>query len=162
MLQICPVSFDAGTPSLQTIIREAERLGGLELAAEFTEGFPQHCELAFATSPERTLSLSVDSVKAQVLVEHMAGTAPSLNNLIHETLARLGGRHPFQRQAIPLPLSRSRFERYDSKERFFVGVGSLAICAYILVVIVGALCLAIAAFWAVVRIILALAGLFAP
>jgi hypothetical protein len=151
MLQICPVSFDAGTPNLQTIIREAQRLGSLELSAEFTEGFPNYCTLAFVASPKETLSLMVEPENARVIVQHMAGTAPSLNQLIHEILARLGGRHPFQREAVLLPFSSSYVTRYDSKERFSAGVFSLTICAAILVPVLGALCFALAACWVVVR-----------
>ena len=155
MLQICPVSFDASTPSLETIIKEAERLGSLELASKFTDGFPDCCELAFVTSPESTLSLLVKPDKAQVVVTHMAGSAPSLNRLIHETLARLGGKHPFQHKALPLPLTRSNVARYDSKERFSVGVFSIVICAVILVAVVAAICLALAVCWGVVRTVMA-------
>lgn len=109
-LQGVRVNFNSEVPSLNTIIAEAERVGGLKLIT--VESLAQHALVAFAEFPDGQVTLDATN-SASIFITDLSLLAPALYRLLWQVSVQLGGEPACTVSPLQLPLTVAQVIKFN-------------------------------------------------
>jgi hypothetical protein len=136
-LQMVEIVFSGKAPSLQDIVREAERIGGIKIV--IGESNETKTVVAFASFPEGIVTIT--SIKHScIFIADLSLVAPTMYRLLWETSVLLGGKPEYPEIGLILPLTEARVRDYNRKYNrsgIFLMLSLFAFFVAILAVVTG-------------------------